>query len=144
MPLYFAYGSNMDRAHMARLCRGAEALGPARLDHHRFFIARAGYASIAPKRGAVVHGVLWKIAAAQLPRLDQYEAVTAGLYRRAEMPVHHGERLLRALVYVANDPRPGRSSPAYRAAIGAAARDWQLPADYLRELAAVLDPAEAR
>ena len=25
MRLYFAFGSNMDRAHMARLCRGAEA-----------------------------------------------------------------------------------------------------------------------
>jgi gamma-glutamylcyclotransferase (GGCT)/AIG2-like uncharacterized protein YtfP len=134
MRLYFAFGSNMDRAHMGRLCRGAEALGIARLDQHRFFIASAGYASIAPKRGASIHGVLWKITAAHLAKLDAYESVAACLYHHVLIPVHHGERLLRALAYVASDPRPGRPQPGYQEGVVAAARAWQLPEEYVREL----------
>jgi gamma-glutamylcyclotransferase (GGCT)/AIG2-like uncharacterized protein YtfP len=134
MRLYFSFGSNMDRAHMARLCRGAEALGTARLDHHQFFIAHAGYASIAQKRGAAVHGVLWKITAAHLAKLDEYESVADGLYRGALIPVHHLDKFLRSLAYVASDPRPGRPKPGYQEGVVAAAREWQLPEEYVREL----------
>ena len=123
---------------MARLCRGAEALGAACLNHHQFFIAQAGYASIAPKRGAAVHGVLWKVTAAHLAKLDVYEAVAAGLYRQTLIPVHHGERLLRALAYVASDLRPGRPEPGYQEGVVAAARAWQLPEEYVRELESFL------
>ncbi len=134
MRLYFAYGSNMDRAHMAKLCPRAEALGAARIDHHRFFIAAGGYGSIAPKRGAAVHGVLWRITARDRAALDSYEAVGDGLYQPAALPAHHGDKLLRALVYVANDARPGRASARYREAVLAAARQWNLPEDYVRAL----------
>jgi cation transport regulator ChaC len=134
MRLYFAYGSNMDRAHMEKLCPQAEALGPARIDHHRFFIAAGGYGSIAPKRGATVHGVLWRITARDRIALDGYEAVGDGLYQPATLPVHHGDKLLRALVYVANDARPGRASEKYRVAVLAAARAWELPDDYVHAL----------
>ncbi len=134
MRLYFSFGSNMDRAHMVHLCRGAEALGTARLDNHQFFIANAGYASIASKRGATVHGVLWKITAVHIAKLDEYELVAAGLYRHAVIPVHHQEKLLRALAYVASDPRPGRPKPGYQEGVIAAARARQLPEDYVREL----------
>ena len=134
MRYYFAFGSNMDRAHMARLCHGAEALGPARLDNHQFFIAHAGYASIAPKRRATVHGVLWKISVRHLANLDEYESVATDLYRPAALPVHYQEKLLRALVYVASDARPGRPKPNYQEGVVAAARGWQLPEGYVREL----------
>ena len=131
---YFAYGSNMDRAHMAMLCPRAEALGAARIDHHRFFIAAGGYGSIAPRRGATVHGVLWRITARDRLALDGYEAVGDGLYQPAALPVHHGGKLLRALVYLANDAKPGRPSARYRAAVIAAARQWKLPEDYVLAL----------
>lgn len=134
MRLYFAYGSNMDRGHMAKLCPRAEALGIARIDQHGFFIAAGGYGSIAPKRGAAVHGVLWRITARDRLALDGYEAVGDGLYQPAALPVHHGDKLLRALVYVANDARPGRPSARYRAAVITAARQWKLPADYVQAL----------
>jgi gamma-glutamylcyclotransferase (GGCT)/AIG2-like uncharacterized protein YtfP len=100
---YFAYGSNMDRAHMAKLCPQAEALGPASIDNFRFFVAHGGYGSIARKRGATVHGVLWRISARDLVSLDRYEEIGDGLYQHAVLPVHFGEKPLRGLVYVAND-----------------------------------------
>jgi gamma-glutamylcyclotransferase (GGCT)/AIG2-like uncharacterized protein YtfP len=131
---YFAYGSNMDRAHMARLCPQAEALGVASIDHHRFFIAHGGYGSIARKRGAKVYGVLWRISARDLLALDRYEEIGDGLYQHAVLPVHFDDKLLRGLVYVANDARPARPRPEYRNLVLAAARDWTLPQVYLAEL----------
>jgi cation transport regulator ChaC len=131
---YFAYGSNMDRAHMAKLCPQAEPLGPARLDHHRFFVAHGGYGSIAAKRGAFVHGVLWRISARDRVALDAYEQIGDGLYQHATLPVHHAGKLLRALVYVANDARPARPSGKYREMVLDAARGWGFPEDYIQTL----------
>jgi cation transport regulator ChaC len=131
---YFAYGSNMHRAHMARLCPQAEPLGPAYLNHHRFFVAAGGYGSIAPMRGECVHGVLWRISPRDRAALDRYESVETGLYRPGLLPVHWDGKLLRALVYVASDPRPARPSAEYRAIVLGAARDWALPENYIRTL----------
>ena len=131
---YFAYGSNMDPRHMANLCPQAEALGLARLDNHRFFIAHGGYGSVAPKRGVAVYGVLWRISARDCVALDTYEEIGDGLYQHATVPVHIGEKLLRALIYVANDARPARPSTQYRDMVLAAARHWNLPEDYSRVL----------
>lgn len=137
----FAYGTNMDRAGMAARCPHAEALGPAELRHHRYFIAASGYASVMPKRGATVHGVLWRVTARDLVALDIYEDVAGRLYRRETAPVHHGGKLLRAAVFVAGDLEPGRPRPGHQEAVVAAARAWKLPADYLRELESWLAPA---
>lgn len=127
---YFAYASNMDRAHIAKLCPRAEALGLALLKDHQFFIAHGGYGSVARKRNAFVHGVLWRVSARDVAALDGYEAMDEGLYRHAP-PVHWNGKLLRALVYIANDPRPGHPRPQYREAVLAAARAWLLPGDYI-------------
>lgn len=134
MRLYFAYGSNMDRAHMAKLCRGADAMGAAQAENQIFYIAASGYASLAPRRNARVHGVLWRIGPPDRARLDAYEEVQTGLYRAAAIPVHHDGRLMRALVYYAIESRPGRARPGYQEKVVAAAREWHLPADYVREL----------
>jgi gamma-glutamylcyclotransferase (GGCT)/AIG2-like uncharacterized protein YtfP len=134
MRLYFAYGSNMDRAHMATLCRRAEALGVATAENQIYYIAASGYASIAPRRNARVYGVLWKINAQDLGKLDAYESVETGLYRAAAIPVRHNGKLLRAMIYYALEAKPGYPKPGYQENIIAAARDWQFPSEYLAHL----------
>jgi cation transport regulator ChaC len=131
MPLYFAYASNMDREHMAKLCPQAEAWGTARIDNHRFFVAAGGYGSIAPRRGSSVLGVLWRISAKDRVALDRYESVETGLYRAVPLPVRHADKLLKALVYIATDATPTRPRPAYRQMVLAAARYWGFPDDYI-------------
>jgi gamma-glutamylcyclotransferase (GGCT)/AIG2-like uncharacterized protein YtfP len=121
----------MDRAHMRKMCPQAEPMGLAEIDHHAFFISHGGYGSIGRKRLSSVKGVLWKISARDLVALDAYEAVGDGLYQHAFMPVKFEGKLMKALVYVANDPRPGRCTPKYRDIVLNAARSWELPADYL-------------
>ena len=66
MPLYFAYGSNMERAAMQKRCPHSRPLGPARLVRHRFFVCADGYASVARDPRRVVWGLLWDLALADV------------------------------------------------------------------------------
>lgn len=134
MRLYFAYGSNMDRAHMAKLCRGAEALGVASAENQLYFIAACGYASMTPRRVARTYGVLWKIGAQHIAKLDEYESVQAGLYASAAIPVRHNGKPLRALIYYAIEAKPGYPKPGYQENVIAAARAWDFSAEYLAHL----------
>lgn len=134
MRLYFAYGSNMDRAHMAKLCRGAEALGVASAENQLYFIAACGYASMTPRRNARTYGVLWKINAQHIAKLDEYESVKTGLYASAAIPVRHNAKLLRALIYYALEAKPGLPKPGYQENVVAAARSWGFPTEYLAHL----------
>jgi len=136
--LHFAYGSNMDRAAMRRRCPGAVAIGPARLADWRFIITRDGYASIVPAPGEAVHGVLWRLGPRDLSALNAYESLDSGLYRRRMLGVQWGGRFLRALTYVARTRHAGRPRPGYQSLVVAAARDWNLPEDYVGGLARLL------
>jgi cation transport regulator ChaC len=132
--LYFAYGSNMSRPHMRARCLGAAALGTATLFGWRFAINPVGYGSIAPEPGGIVHGVLWHLTARDLAALNAYENVAGGLYLRRLLPVLHGAKRERALVYVAVRQGVGTPRPGYIAIVVAAARDWGLPEPYIRSL----------
>jgi gamma-glutamylcyclotransferase (GGCT)/AIG2-like uncharacterized protein YtfP len=134
MPLVFAYGSNMDRAAMAKHCPASLPLGPARLMRHRFVILPQGYASIVADPACIMHGVLWSIDLADMRSLDRYENVAAGLYRKAIHPVlKSGGGTARALVYVGRG-EGGRPALSYMENVIAAARSWGLPASHIRDL----------
>ena len=132
--LHFAYGSNMSRTLMHRRCPTAVAIGTARLDRWRFIVTRDGYASIVPAPGEIVQGVLWRLAPRDLAAVNAYESLDSGLYRRRELPVLCGGQRVRALVYVGRERRAGRPKPGYQDLVVQAARDWQMPDDYVRAL----------
>ena len=73
--LHFAYGSNMHRAVMRTHAPHAEPVGAAALADFRFVITADGYASVAPKRGATVHGVLWRLTSRDRVTLDAWEGI---------------------------------------------------------------------
>ena len=91
MPLYFAYGSNMDRAAMAGRCPASRPLGVARLPRHRFVISREGYASVARDPRRTVWGILWDLALSDVPALDRYESLASRLYVKVAQPVLTGQ-----------------------------------------------------
>lgn len=65
--MYFAYGSNMNLDQMAYRCPAAEAVCTAKLEGYELFFAGRpgnGVASIRPKQGGTVVGVLWKLTEA--------------------------------------------------------------------------------
>ena len=134
MTPYFAYGSNMSRASMARRCPNARAIGPARLEAWRFIVSLDGFASVVPAPGGIVHGVLWRLSARDLATLNAYESLDSGLYLRRTLPVRSASRVVPALVYVGRERRPGQPRPGYQRVLVAAAREWQLPEPYVRAL----------
>jgi gamma-glutamylcyclotransferase (GGCT)/AIG2-like uncharacterized protein YtfP len=125
----------MNREHMARLCPQAEAYGVASLRSYKYVMAASGYATVIPWPGSFVHGVLWKVGPKEIAALDRYEDVASGLYRAVQLPVKFNERLLRALVYLASGDKTGAVPAGYIEKIVAAAKDWNLPADYVDYLA---------
>lgn len=132
MPLYFAYGSNMDAAAMRRRCPNGQALGCARLAGHRFFIMAEGFASIARDRTAEVHGVLNRLALTDIGPLDRYEEIERGLYKKITQPVIRASGgPVRALVYVGRSSRNGLPTPGYMGPIVSAAEAWAMPPAYI-------------
>ncbi|MDP4026173.1 gamma-glutamylcyclotransferase family protein [Methylobacterium sp. NEAU 140] len=134
MPLYFAYGANMDAAAMALRCPVSRLVGRGRLPRHRFIVMREGYASVVRDPARTVHGVLWDLARDDIPALDRYEGVAGGLYAKASLPVTTAAGVRRALIYIGRTTAPGRPRPGYLDAVAAAAEAAQLPPAYLREI----------
>ncbi len=134
MTRYFAYGSNMNRAAMARRCPEARALGPATLDGYRLFVGLDGWGSVKPNAGDSVHGVLWELTPRCVAALHAYELLHKGLYEVRRLPVRVGGRCMSAMVYLLRRRRPGLAKPGYVEMIAAAARDWQLPEPHIRSI----------
>jgi gamma-glutamylcyclotransferase (GGCT)/AIG2-like uncharacterized protein YtfP len=134
MPLYFAYGANMDAAAMALRCPVSRLIGGGHLPGYRFIIMREGYASVTRAPSRTVWGVLWELARDDIPALDRYEGVAGGLYVKATLPVRSPAGVKRALIYLGGSTVPGRPRPGYLEAVLAAARAAQLPPAYIGEL----------
>jgi hypothetical protein len=132
--LHFAYGSNMHRAVMRTHAPHAEPVGVAALANFRFVITADGYASVAPKRGETVHGVLWRLTPRDRVMLDAWEGIAAERYRAAALPVGCAGCRRPVLVYIARALPPGRAKAGYMELVIAAAQEWKLPAGYVASL----------
>jgi len=134
MPLYFAYGSNMDRAAMLQRCPGSEPVGVARLMRHRFMIFDEGYATVVRDPQRTVWGMVWDLALADVPALDRYETLSTGLYTKVVQPVVTEQGPRRAVVYIGRNAKPGTPRPGYMEGVIEAAVHAGLPEDYVRSL----------
>jgi cation transport regulator ChaC len=134
MTLYFAYGSNMQRGAMQARCRGARAIGSARLDGYCFFVGIDGWGSVKPAPGETVHGVLWRLTPRDVAALHAYELLHAGLYNVRHLTVRSGSHRARAMTYLLRRRVPGRPKPGYVEMIAAAARGWKLPESYVKSV----------
>jgi gamma-glutamylcyclotransferase (GGCT)/AIG2-like uncharacterized protein YtfP len=135
MPLYFAYGSNMDTYAMRQRCPKSRPLVRARLARHRFFIMSSGYASVKRDPRCDVHGLLYDLALSDLPALDRYEEVSRGLYTKiTQMVLRADAAPVRALLYVGRDQSSGVATADYMAELLAAARACNISEAYIAHL----------
>lgn len=117
--LYFAYGSNMDGAQMARRCPASSLVGRAEL--RGFALAFGGWsaswaggvATVVAAGDGAVQGVLYRLGKGDLARLDGFEGHPV-VYGRDEVVVHlpSGERV-RALTYGLKDAPAAAPSNRY-------------------------------
>ena len=134
MPLYFAYGLNMDVAAMRERCPRSTPLGLARLPRHRFIVTTDGYASVIRDPREEVHGVLWDCSLSDMRVLDKFEELASGLYVKISQPVIVPGGAKRALIYVGRSGEPGRPKPGYMEAVIAGAKHYGLPETYTASL----------
>ena len=133
--LYFAYGSNMDEEQMADRCPGAKVLKKAEIADYQFAIDNRGVATILPKPGSKVEGLLWIVSQRNIKTLDGYEGVAGGYYRKETLTVEVNGLQHEVLVYLSNAKcdRPGYRQ-GYMQKIIDAAKEHKLSKEYIDEL----------
>lgn len=71
-PLYFAYGSNINLDQMRYRCPDASVYGQAVLDNYDLRFRGSGVATVEPKEGACIYGLLWELTDKCEASLDRY------------------------------------------------------------------------
>ncbi|MGZ4512697.1 MAG: gamma-glutamylcyclotransferase family protein, partial [Mycobacterium sp.] len=112
MHSYFAYGSNLCVAQMARRCPDAGNPRPATLADHDWLINQRGVATVEPLDGTHVHGVVWELSDRDLATLDSAEGAPVR-YHRDRLTVHTGDGPADAWVYVDHRVETGAPRPGY-------------------------------
>ncbi|MGH7725375.1 MAG: gamma-glutamylcyclotransferase family protein [Candidatus Eiseniibacteriota bacterium] len=148
LPLYFAYGSNLEPEQMEMRCPGYRLLCRAILHDHvlRFQghsrIWGGAIATIEHTPGAMVHGVVFELAPDQFNALDRSEGCVApghpdNQYDRVQLPVQleYGE-WIQVFTYIMRPQTPGRPSRSYRWAILKGMRHYSLPITAIEALEA--------
>ena len=102
--LYFAYGSNINLQQMAVRCPAAQVVEPAVLEGYELLFrgngSSFGVATIAPKEGSQVQGLLWKLTPYCELSLDIYEG-SPRLYEKQAIMLHtKSGKQVQAMVYV--------------------------------------------
>jgi Gamma-glutamyl cyclotransferase, AIG2-like len=117
--LYFAYGANMHPGNMAWRCPDALAQGAFVL--RDWELKFYNHATIEPRPGAGVGGVLWSITDACEQSLDAFEGFPSYYTKRTWIQdgVHF-------FFYEMTDPKSGRPSPGYVQDIEASHAFWNI------------------
>jgi hypothetical protein len=96
MPVYFAYGSNMDPRRMEARVPGARAIGPGRLDGYRLEFNvystewEGGAANMELDQDAHLWGVLWEVPEDEAGGLDAFHGHPT-FFRREDVIVEGPE-----------------------------------------------------
>jgi len=139
---YFAYGSNMNLAHMRRLCGwNYQALGPAQLLDYEFGLDLRGYNNIRPQKGAFVWGVLFELQESALKALDEFEGYPEVFTREEVYVTDNQHKKFKAWVYRESPEQFGgmRPHPEYFSRILAGARENFLPESWIKKLEGFLE-----
>lgn len=101
--LYFAYGSNINLDQMELRCPDACVVGPVALENYELLFRRGGFATIAPKEGGKVHGLLWSLSPECERSLDRYEGYPR-FYDKKMVTVRDGlGRSLSVMAYIMDE-----------------------------------------
>lgn len=137
--LYFAYGSNINLGQMEQRCPAARPVCPVILDGYelRFRGNGGGYgvATIAPKKGGHVAGLLWELTPACERALDYYEGYPH-LYGKEPVTVRdRGGQPFTVMAYVMRERywEPAMPSSSYYSGILEGYRENGLPVAWLKQ-----------
>jgi len=135
--LYFAYGPNMDEDTLTERGVAFGKVCTGKVRHMRLAFYKpgedgTGMADLQDKKGAEVEGVIYDVPEDSLDRLDIYEGVDRGHYRRQTVTVQTSRGELECVTYRASKFRTGlKPSPDHLRSIIRGAEAHRLSPDYL-------------
>ena len=124
--LYFAYGANISEDGMSWRCPKARPVGAFELRNWQLELY--SHATIEPKSGSSVHGLMWEITEECEQALDMFEGYPS--YYTALTWYQDGHWFF---FYEMTDPKSGRPSEGYISGIANGYHQWQLPQKRLQE-----------
>ncbi len=133
--LYFAYGSNINLGQMELRCPDACVVGPVALENYELLFRRGGFATIAPREGGKVHGLLWSLTPSCEQSLDRYEGYPR-FYGKKMVTVRDSEgRSLSVMAYIMDERfrEPMLPSDTYYKGILEGYRQTGLPVTALKK-----------
>ncbi len=128
MKVYVAYGSNLNIEQMARRCPDAKVIGKGVLKGYR--LAFRGYATIEQDPFREVPVAVWNLSNRCVRALDRYEGYP-DFYRKEEVDVEVGGKMLKAIVYIMNSGKPAMPSVRYLKTVYDGYNDVGLDLHYL-------------
>ncbi len=135
--LYFAYGSNMNIAHMRRMCGwNCRPLGAALLRGFEFGFDLRGYNNVRPNNSEQTWGVLFEINEAALATMDQFEGYP-NVFNRQEVEVtdNSGKSMTAWMYFQPEDQFGGKhAKPEHLKGILIGARENGLPEEWIGKL----------
>ncbi|KAJ7991641.1 hypothetical protein DPEC_G00286000 [Dallia pectoralis] len=142
--MYFAYGSNLLKERLQLANPSAIFHTTGRLKDYRLNFGlqgeqvnrwHGGVATIEPKEGEEVWGVIWRMDNKHLTNLDQQEQVDSGMYCPLEVMVMAGDGMtLLCRTYRMNNFYASLPSPQYKQVVCLGAQQNGLPMQYMRRL----------
>ena len=140
MPLYAAYGSNLDPAQMTERCPHSPVYGTGWLEGWRLTFGgedlgwEGALATLVQSPGEHVFVGLYDMTDEDAKSLDTWEGADTGLYRKLRVRVHllEGDKLV--WVYILDGYEGGSPSARYLGVLAQAAENAGAPADYVAEL----------
>lgn len=140
MPLYAAYGSNMDPAQMKERAPCSPMAGTGWLVGWRLTFGgedlgwEGALTTIVEDPDSQVFCVLYDVSEPDESRLDRWEGAELGLYRKIRLRVQTLEGSVLAWLYVLDAYEGGLPSARYVGVVADAAESAGAPTDYVAEL----------
>jgi hypothetical protein len=138
--LYAAYGSNMDPAQMARRCPHSPRRASGWIEDWRLAFGgedigwEGAMATVVEAAGEHVFVVLYELSGADEASLDQWDGVTLGYYRKANVRVATRDGDVLAWLYVLNAYEGGLPAAGHLGIMADAAEAAGAPDDYVTAL----------
>ncbi|OLT21620.1 gamma-glutamylcyclotransferase [Pseudonocardia sp. CNS-139] len=140
MPLYAAYGSNMDPGQMKERAPHSPMIGTGWLMGWRLTFGGEDYgwegalSTVVEDPQSQVFVVLYDVSVLDAPQLDRWEGGELGLHKKLRLRVHTLDGDVLAWVYVLDAYEGGLPSARYLGVIADAAEQAGAPDDYTSAL----------
>lgn len=127
---------------MRNRCPENREIGNGILKGYRWIISTRGYANIVKSKPDEVHGVVYEISKRDERKLDWYEGIRGGSYRKKIMMVEVNGQRQECLVYVDPIEEEGKPNLEYIERMNKGISDSKLPSEYIDQYIRKFIPAK--